>query len=149
MVCEIHANLRLQLYLLGLSLGTSDTVFVWLDSPRPQLTGHVWPSPVSEEAYMVSSEPANQRPPWCHVTSLRPMAGAALLQEREPDAGAGAGQLRGRGLGHLQPAHRLHAAGQLRQYRCGAELNRASNEPQTFAKISQSQRRPLLGPSPS
>ena len=46
------------------------------------------------------------------------MAGAALLQEREPDAGAGAGQLRGRGLGHLQPAHRLHAAGQLRQYRC-------------------------------
>ena len=25
---------------------------MWLDSPRPQLTGHVWPSPVSASAFM-------------------------------------------------------------------------------------------------
>ena len=32
--------------------GTSDTVFVWLSEPHPQLTGHVWPNPVQEDAYM-------------------------------------------------------------------------------------------------
>lgn len=37
---------------IGLSLGTSDTVFVWLKDPTPQLTGHVWPNPVDENAYM-------------------------------------------------------------------------------------------------
>jgi len=37
---------------IGLSLGTSDTVFVWLKEPVPQLTGHVWPNPVDENAYM-------------------------------------------------------------------------------------------------
>jgi len=37
---------------IGLSLGTSDTVFVWLKDPQPQLTGHVWPNPVDENAYM-------------------------------------------------------------------------------------------------
>ena len=37
---------------IGLSLGTSDTVFVWLDQPQPQLTGHVWPNPVDDDAYM-------------------------------------------------------------------------------------------------
>ena len=37
---------------IGLSLGTSDTVFVWLESPEPQLTGHVWPNPVDDQAYM-------------------------------------------------------------------------------------------------
>jgi len=37
---------------IGLSLGTSDTVFVWLKEPRPQLTGHVWPNPVEEQAFM-------------------------------------------------------------------------------------------------
>jgi xylulokinase len=37
---------------LGLSLGTSDTLFVWLREPRPQLTGHVWPNPVDPTAYM-------------------------------------------------------------------------------------------------
>ena len=26
------------------SVGTSDTVFVWLDQPQPQLTGHLWPT---------------------------------------------------------------------------------------------------------
>jgi len=37
---------------IGLSLGTSDTVFVWLKDPQPQLTGHVWPNPVDDNAYM-------------------------------------------------------------------------------------------------
>jgi len=37
---------------IGLSLGTSDTVFVWLSEPHPQLTGHVWPNPVQEDAFM-------------------------------------------------------------------------------------------------
>ena len=32
--------------------GTSDTVFVWLSEPEPQLTGHVWPNPVDEDAFM-------------------------------------------------------------------------------------------------
>ena len=32
--------------------GTSDTVFVWLSEPHPQLTGHVWPNPVQEDAFM-------------------------------------------------------------------------------------------------
>ena len=34
------------------SLGTSDTVFVWLDDPRPQLMGHVFVNPTNEAAYM-------------------------------------------------------------------------------------------------
>merc|ERR1719481_1518160 len=37
---------------IGLSLGTSDTVFVWLSEPKPQLTGHVWPNPVDDDGYM-------------------------------------------------------------------------------------------------
>ena len=37
---------------LGLSLGTSDTLFVWLRQAAPQLTGHVWINPVDEEAFM-------------------------------------------------------------------------------------------------
>ena len=39
---------------LGISLGTSDTVFVWLsDLPQtPQLMGHIWPNPVDKDAYM-------------------------------------------------------------------------------------------------
>ena len=34
------------------SLGTSDTVFVWLDDPQPQLMGHVFVNPINEAAYM-------------------------------------------------------------------------------------------------
>jgi len=37
---------------VGLSLGTSDTVFVWLEEATPQLTGHVWPNPVEDDAFM-------------------------------------------------------------------------------------------------
>lgn len=34
------------------SLGTSDTLFLWLDEPRPQLVGHVLINPVDSNAYM-------------------------------------------------------------------------------------------------
>ena len=27
-------------------------MFVWLSEPEPQLTGHVWPNPVDEDAFM-------------------------------------------------------------------------------------------------
>ena len=42
---------------LGISLGTSDTVFVWMEAVegqvvRPQLTGHVWPNPLDSNDYM-------------------------------------------------------------------------------------------------
>ncbi len=48
---------------IGISLGTSDTVFVWfprkdadsgepLERPTPQLVGHVWPNPVVQDDYM-------------------------------------------------------------------------------------------------
>jgi len=37
---------------IGLSLGTSDTLFIWLKDAQPQLTGHVWPNPIEESAYM-------------------------------------------------------------------------------------------------
>lgn len=34
------------------SLGTSDTLFLWLDIPKPQLEGHVLVNPVDSTAYM-------------------------------------------------------------------------------------------------
>ena len=34
------------------SLGTSDTVFVWLEDPQPQLMGHVFANPVDDKAYL-------------------------------------------------------------------------------------------------
>ena len=34
------------------SLGTSDTLIVWLDSPKPALEGHVFVNPVDNDAYM-------------------------------------------------------------------------------------------------
>ncbi|XP_069179446.1 xylulose kinase-like [Procambarus clarkii] len=37
---------------VAVSLGTSDTLFLWLDSPTPQLEGHVLVNPVDSEAYM-------------------------------------------------------------------------------------------------
>ena len=48
------AGLRMRPGDLGISLGTSDTVFVWLsDLPEnPQLMGHIWPNPVDKDAYM-------------------------------------------------------------------------------------------------
>ncbi|KAI9106361.1 hypothetical protein K1719_021889 [Acacia pycnantha] len=38
---------------LGISLGTSDTVFMITKDPNPGLEGHVFPSPVDPEGYMV------------------------------------------------------------------------------------------------
>ena len=35
-----------------ISLGTSDTLFLWIDEAQPQLTGHVFVNPVDKEAYM-------------------------------------------------------------------------------------------------
>ncbi|KAG7169488.1 xylulose kinase-like [Homarus americanus] len=37
---------------VAVSLGTSDTLFLWLDTPRPQLEGHVLVNPVDSNAYM-------------------------------------------------------------------------------------------------
>lgn len=37
---------------LQVSLGTSDTLVLWLNSAQPQLTGHVLVNPVDESAYM-------------------------------------------------------------------------------------------------
>ncbi|XP_071370811.1 xylulose kinase-like [Centroberyx affinis] len=44
--------MRLQEGDIAVSLGTSDTVFVWLQQPRPALEGHVFCNPVDQEAYM-------------------------------------------------------------------------------------------------
>ena len=40
-----------------ISLGTSDTVFVWIeenqsDGLKPQITGHIWPNPANQNDYM-------------------------------------------------------------------------------------------------
>ena len=32
--------------------GTSDTIFVWVVEPNPQLTGSIFPNPVDPAAYM-------------------------------------------------------------------------------------------------
>ncbi|XP_071517500.1 xylulose kinase-like [Panulirus ornatus] len=37
---------------VAVSLGTSDTLFLWLDTPRPQLEGNVLVNPVDSSAYM-------------------------------------------------------------------------------------------------
>ena len=40
---------------IGISLGTSDTVFIWLPESadvKPQLSGHIWPNPVDNRDYM-------------------------------------------------------------------------------------------------
>ena len=37
---------------LQISLGSSDTLFMWIDKARPQLMGHVFVNPVDENAYM-------------------------------------------------------------------------------------------------
>lgn len=37
---------------IQVSLGTSDTVFLWIQQPCPALEGHVFTNPVDWEAYM-------------------------------------------------------------------------------------------------
>lgn len=48
------AGLRMGPGDIGISLGTSDTLFIWLgpEEAQPQLTGHVWPNPVDQQAFM-------------------------------------------------------------------------------------------------
>ncbi|XP_065804917.1 xylulose kinase [Labrus bergylta] len=46
------AGMRLQQGDIAVSLGTSDTVFLWLQQPRPALEGHVFCNPVDWQAYM-------------------------------------------------------------------------------------------------
>ena len=35
-----------------MSLGTSDTLFLWINEARPQLMGHIFVNPVDTEAFM-------------------------------------------------------------------------------------------------
>ncbi|XP_037801691.1 xylulose kinase-like [Penaeus monodon] len=37
---------------VAVSLGTSDTLFLWLDAPKPKLEGHIFINPVDSNAYM-------------------------------------------------------------------------------------------------
>ncbi|XP_040921617.1 xylulose kinase isoform X2 [Toxotes jaculatrix] len=46
------AGMRLQQGDIAVSLGTSDTVFLWIQQPRPALEGHVFCNPVEWQAYM-------------------------------------------------------------------------------------------------
>uniref|UniRef100_A0A8D3AGQ7 Xylulose kinase n=1 Tax=Scophthalmus maximus TaxID=52904 RepID=A0A8D3AGQ7_SCOMX len=46
------AGMRLKPGDVTVSLGTSDTVFLWLQQPRPALEGHVFCNPVDGQAYM-------------------------------------------------------------------------------------------------
>ena len=48
-------GMRLEAGDIGISLGTSDTVFIWLPESaqiQPQLAGHIWPNPVNNRDYM-------------------------------------------------------------------------------------------------
>jgi len=46
------AGCRLQPGDCVVSLGTSDTVILWLDQPKPSLAGHVFVNPLNDDAYM-------------------------------------------------------------------------------------------------
>uniref|UniRef100_UPI00398E9614 xylulose kinase isoform X2 n=1 Tax=Pristiophorus japonicus TaxID=55135 RepID=UPI00398E9614 len=46
------AGMRLQQGDIAVSLGTSDTVFLWIQDPRPTLEGHIFCNPVDSNAYM-------------------------------------------------------------------------------------------------
>ncbi|RXN14860.1 xylulose kinase isoform X1 [Labeo rohita] len=46
------AGMRLQEGDLAVSLGTSDTVFLWIRDPRPTVEGHIFCNPVDCSAYM-------------------------------------------------------------------------------------------------
>ncbi|XP_029955070.1 xylulose kinase isoform X2 [Salarias fasciatus] len=46
------AGMRLQPGDIAVSLGTSDTVFLWIQDPRPALEGHIFCNPVDWKAYM-------------------------------------------------------------------------------------------------
>ncbi|XP_072110205.1 xylulose kinase isoform X3 [Mobula birostris] len=46
------AGMRLQQGDIAVSLGTSDTVFLWIQDPTPTLQGHIFCNPVDRDAYM-------------------------------------------------------------------------------------------------
>ncbi|KAJ8277574.1 hypothetical protein GJAV_G00076820 [Gymnothorax javanicus] len=46
------AGMRLQEGDIAVSLGTSDTVFLWIKDPKPTVEGHIFCNPVNCEAYM-------------------------------------------------------------------------------------------------
>ncbi|XP_067871235.1 xylulose kinase isoform X1 [Heterodontus francisci] len=46
------AGMRLQQGDIAVSLGTSDTAFLWIQDPRPTLEGHIFCNPVDSNAYM-------------------------------------------------------------------------------------------------
>ncbi|XP_033124154.1 xylulose kinase-like isoform X2 [Anneissia japonica] len=46
------AGMRLQKGDVAVSLGTSDTLFLWLEMPQPALEGHIFANPVDASAYM-------------------------------------------------------------------------------------------------
>lgn len=46
------AGMRIQQGDVGASLGTSDTLFLWLTEPQPALEGHIFINPVNSEEYM-------------------------------------------------------------------------------------------------
>ncbi|XP_041102764.1 xylulose kinase isoform X1 [Polyodon spathula] len=46
------AGMRLQEGDIAISLGTSDTVFLWIQDPRPTVEGHIFCNPVDSQAYM-------------------------------------------------------------------------------------------------
>ncbi|XP_067291264.1 xylulose kinase isoform X2 [Pseudorasbora parva] len=46
------AGMRLQQGDLAVSLGTSDTVFLWIQDPKPTVEGHIFCNPVDCSAYM-------------------------------------------------------------------------------------------------
>ncbi|XP_063003489.1 xylulose kinase [Elgaria multicarinata webbii] len=46
------AGMRLEEGDIAISLGTSDTLFLWIKEPKPALEGHILCSPVDSQAYM-------------------------------------------------------------------------------------------------
>lgn len=44
--------MRLKKNDLACSLGTSDTLFLWLDKPKRLTEGHVFRNPIDSDAYM-------------------------------------------------------------------------------------------------
>ena len=52
-VCLTDTHLRISAAsFIQVSLGSSDTLFMWIDRARPQLMGHVFVNPVDKDAYM-------------------------------------------------------------------------------------------------
>ncbi|XP_066572721.1 xylulose kinase [Amia ocellicauda] len=46
------AGMRLQEGDIAVSLGTSDTVFLWIQDPKPAVKGHIFCNPVTSQAFM-------------------------------------------------------------------------------------------------